>query len=115
MDRMDRLAPDVYHLHYTCNGRPYITAVNLSSSPYRFTLPNASAEHQQSVYFEYENVLMNNATPPTKWIDAKDGNKLLLRPHQTRTFMQMTLLARLDISYLAGNWNQSAKKEPTTI
>lgn len=89
MERMDRLAPEVYHLYYTCNGRPYITAVNLSSSPYRFTLPNTAVEHQQTIYFEYENTLMKNATTPTKWIDSKDGDKLLLRPHQTRTFMRI--------------------------
>ncbi|KAI8339436.1 glycoside hydrolase superfamily [Chlamydoabsidia padenii] len=90
MDCMDRLAPDVYRLQYICNKRPYITVINISSTSYRFLLPTTNKD---TIYFEYENPLIksNNdrSTPLTQWIDAKDGHQMLLRSHQTRTFMRI--------------------------
>ncbi|KAI8086388.1 glycoside hydrolase superfamily [Halteromyces radiatus] len=97
MDHMDRLGADVYRLHYTCNGRSYITVTNISPLPYRFLLPTLTTSQRSSsnndnidvIYFEYKNALLKGDKPSVQWIDAKLEIPLIIRSHETRTFMKV--------------------------
>ncbi|KAI8344866.1 hypothetical protein BC941DRAFT_18703 [Chlamydoabsidia padenii] len=89
MERMDRISSDVYRLHYLSNGRPYITITNLSPLPYRFLLPQQTKGATDN-YVEYGNVLLvksANGPPPVVWVTTQ--TPLVIRPHQTRTFMRI--------------------------
>jgi alpha-galactosidase len=101
MDRMDRIGPDVYRLHYTCGGRSYITVTNISPLPYRFILPTTTTTdtfNDDNIYFEYSNPLLKTSSKKkssttkdsVQWINANQKTPLHIRPHQTRTFMLIT-------------------------
>ncbi|KAI9304915.1 glycoside hydrolase superfamily [Cunninghamella echinulata] len=99
------IGSDVYQIHFISNGRPYITYTNLSSQPFSFNLPISSLSKEETIYFEHKNILLsseNNIDNDNKTINYKNNIEwhkvtkrnlhqppLLLRSHQTRTFMEI--------------------------
>ncbi|KAI9025809.1 glycoside hydrolase superfamily [Phycomyces nitens] len=77
IDAVSQISPDVYQLSYHSQHHDYITYVNLSPLPYSFDLP----DHH---YFEQDNVLLSEQV---FWHNP--GDKLDLRPHQTRTLLHV--------------------------
>ncbi|KAI9492623.1 glycoside hydrolase superfamily [Zychaea mexicana] len=96
IQRMIPIGPNAYRLDFQGNGRRYVTLVNLSPMPFTMDTLNDdnNSDKENMYYFEHKNIMIaggKNATqsqPVVEWVQQQD--KVTLKPHETRTFLQVT-------------------------
>lgn len=90
IQQMIPIGPDVFRLDYTCNKRRYISLVNLSPVLFKTKLP--LDETVAYYFFEQKNPLVDQQGLDDKvaWYKPEHGDEILLRPHETRSFMYIT-------------------------
>ncbi|KAG2217772.1 hypothetical protein INT45_000392, partial [Circinella minor] len=110
IQRMIPIGPTAYRIDFHANHRHYITLTNLSPTP--FKAENLLRDIQYSsnnnnkndddddddkdiYYYEYKNILTSSMTkawlaPPKEKEWVRQNVTLILKPHETRTFVKLT-------------------------
>ncbi|CAO3649515.1 unnamed protein product [Cunninghamella blakesleeana] len=123
------IGPDIYQIHFISNDRSYITFTNLSPQPFTFHLPttsssssiSASIDYHEFIYFEHKNRLLtplnNDPLQLVDWYKVINHQQkqpsFLLRPHETRTFMEINEKDEFvgSTSHLISGWELASIKK----
>lgn len=104
VESSESIGADVYRVLYTANGRRYRTYVNMSPLPHQVRLPEGRED--TDIFFEQQNPLLGNEV---LW--HKAGDQLLLKPHETRTFLHITDRFAGSTGHLVPGWDVESFQE----